>query len=67
LPFVFLGHIVEGDKVQVLLTRGDRVVTAYVGETIDKTYRVDSFKGGVVTFVYLPLNTQQTLATGLAP
>jgi len=67
LPFAFMGHIVEGDKVQVLLTRGDRVVTAYVGETIDKTYRVESFKAGFVTFVYLPLNTRQTLATGLTP
>jgi hypothetical protein len=67
LPFVFLGQIVEEQKVQVILARGDRVVTVPVGESIDKNYRLESFTGGMLTFIYLPLDTRQTLATGISP
>lgn len=67
LPFVFLGQIVEDQKVQVILARGDRVITVMVGDSIDKNHRLESFKGGILTFVYLPLDTRQTLATGLTP
>lgn len=62
-----MGQITEGDKVQIILLRGERVVTVVPGEQIDKTYRMESFKDGVLTFVYLPLDTRQTLATGPTP
>ncbi len=65
LPFVFLGQIIEDQQVQVILARGDRVVTVLVGENVDKTYRLESLKAGLLTFVYLPLDIRQTLATGL--
>jgi hypothetical protein len=65
LPFVFLGQIVEDGKPQVILAKGDRVVTVFVGDTIDKTYRLESLLSGVLTFVYLPLDARQTLATGV--
>jgi hypothetical protein len=65
LPFVFLGQIVEDGKAQVILAKGDRVVTVFVGDTIDKTYRLESLLSGVLTFVYLPLDARQTLATGV--
>ena len=67
LPFIFLGQIIEDQKVQVILARGDRVVTVPVGEPIDKNYRLESFNGGTLTFIYLPLDTRQTLAAGLSP
>ncbi len=65
LPFVFLGQIIEDGKAQVILARGDRVVTVFVGDAIDKAYRLESLHSGVLTFVYLPLDTRQTLATGV--
>jgi hypothetical protein len=65
LPFVFLGQIIEDDQAQVILARGDRVITVIVGDAIDKTYRLESLQKGVLTFVYLPLATRQTLATGV--
>jgi hypothetical protein len=64
LPFVYLGQIVEDEKAQVILARGDRVVTVYVGENIDSYYRVVSLKGGTLTLLYVPLDIKQTLATG---
>jgi hypothetical protein len=67
LPYVYLGQIIEDQQVQVILSRGNRVVTALVGEVIEKTYRLESATGGLLTFVYLPLDIRQTLATGLAP
>ena len=67
LPFVFLGQIVQEQKVQVILARGERVVTVPVGESIDKNYRLESFTGGTLTFIYLPLDIRQTLAAGLPP
>jgi hypothetical protein len=67
LPYVYLGQIIEDQQVQVILSRGNRVVTALVGEVIEKIYRLESATGSLLTFVYLPLDIRQTLATGLAP
>jgi hypothetical protein len=66
LPFIYLGQIVEDQKVQVILARGDRVVTVYVGENIDSNYRVEGLKGGTLTLLYVPLDIKQTLATGVS-
>jgi len=67
LPFVYMGQIIDDQQVQVILAHGNRVVTAIVGDIIEKSYRLESVKGGLVTFVYMPLDIKQTLATGLAP
>ncbi len=67
LPFVYMGQIIDDQQVQVILAHGNRVVTALVGEVIEKTYRLESVKGGFVTFVYMPMDIKQTLATGIAP
>lgn len=65
LPFAYLGQYAEDDRRLILLSRGDRVMTAVIGDVIDKTYRVESMTGGLLTFVYLPLGTTQTLDTGV--
>jgi len=62
-----MGQIIDDQQVQVILAHGNRVVTALVGEVIEKTYRLESVKGGFVTFVYMPMDIKQTLATGIAP
>ncbi len=66
LPFTYLGQIVEDQKIQVILSRGDRVLTIFVGDNIDASYKVESLKGGTLTLVYLPLDIKQTLATGVS-
>jgi hypothetical protein len=67
LPFSFLGQIIEDEQIQVILARGERVVTVLVGDSIDKNYRLESLKDGTLTFLYLPLDIRQTLATGITP
>ena len=47
-----------------MLTRGARMLSVRVGEVIDKTYQVVSMQDGQLTFLYLPLNVAQSLATG---
>jgi hypothetical protein len=64
LPFTFLGQYVEDQRQQIILARGDRVVTAVVGDAIDKNYRLESLQNGLLTFVYLPLDARQTLTIG---
>lgn len=67
LPFTYMGQLVEDGKPLYILARADRVITVQAGDNIDKTYRLDSVSGGVLTFVYVPLGTKQTLATGVSP
>lgn len=64
MPFTYMGRMVEEGKTTVFLTRQDRSYAIKVGDTIDATYRVDAIEVSGVTFTYLPLNMQQTLATG---
>lgn len=64
LPFVYLGQYIEGDQQSIMLTRGARMLSVHVGEVIDKTYQVVSMQDGQLTFLYLPLNVAQSLATG---
>jgi hypothetical protein len=64
LPFTFMGQLVENDQPQVMLVRDERLLTVRVGDAIDRNYRLESFKDRVLTFVYLPLDTRQTLNTG---
>jgi hypothetical protein len=64
LPFVYLGQYIEGDQQTIMLTRGARMLNVRVGEVIDKTYQVVSMQDGQLTFLYLPLNVAQSLATG---
>jgi hypothetical protein len=64
LPFSFMGQLVENEQPQIMLVRDERLLTVRVGEAIDRNYRLESFKDRVLTFVYLPLDTRQTLNTG---
>lgn len=65
LPFAYFGQYLDGDTKLIILTRGDRLLTVSAGDTIDRTYQVGSLKGGQLTFLYLPLNIEQSLNTGI--
>ncbi len=64
-PYAFVGSYAPAGEAPVFfLSRGDRVVYARVGETLDGVYRFESAAGDQLVFVYLPLNIRQTVAAG---
>ena len=64
LPFTYMGQLLDNGKLTVFLTRQDQNYAVKPGDTLDGTYRVDSVDAQRVVLTYLPLNMQQTLATG---
>lgn len=62
LPFVYLGRMTDATgKIVIYLTRAERVFAVTPGETLDEQYRLETVSGSQLGFVYLPLNTRQTL------
>jgi hypothetical protein len=61
-----LGRYGDSDTRTVILTKGDKVYTVTVGDTIENTYRIEKYSPGVVKLTYLPLNIVQSLRTGEA-
>jgi hypothetical protein len=64
LPFIYMGKLLEEDKLTVFLTKQNRHYAVKAGDTLDGTYRVESVSAQQVLFTYLPLNMQQTLTLG---
>lgn len=64
LPFGFMGRYDDGVKPVYLLTKGDLVVTASVGDKLDGSYQVEALEGNALVINYLPLNQKQTLDVG---
>jgi len=64
LPFGYLGRYQDGDRLIVMLTKGDRVYTVSVGTVIENTYRVERWQDGLLELTYLPLGMKQTIGTG---
>jgi hypothetical protein len=64
LPFRFLGRWIEDGDTIYFLQFNDRNLPMRIGDSIDKTYTLDSANGGVLSFTYLPLSAKQTLAVG---
>ena len=64
LPFAFMGRYDDGVKPIYLLSRGDLVVTASVGDKLDGSYQLEALQGNSLVINYLPLNQKQTLDVG---
>lgn len=64
LPFGYLGKYIEGSTELLVLTRGNRVITAAKGDVLDNQYRIERIDPSAVQILYLPLNQPQTLPTG---
>jgi hypothetical protein len=64
LPFTVMGRYDDGVKPVYLLTRGDLVVTAAVGDKLDGSYQLEALQGNSLVINYLPLNQKQTLDVG---
>lgn len=65
LPFTYLGKLIDRGQVTVYLASGeDRNLAVRQGDVIDGVYRVRRITPNAVTFVYIPMNKQQTLEIG---
>jgi hypothetical protein len=64
LPFVYAGQLsdLQSGKLIAYLTRSDTVYAASAGDVIDETYRLEAISDKQITFIYLPMKAQQTLA-----
>jgi hypothetical protein len=66
MPYRVAGRVVHDGVAQVVLAKGDRVLTVRQGDTLDDGYRVEAIGPKGVTLVYLPLNVPQQLAGNFA-
>ena len=66
MPFSYMGKMFdeESGKLILYLAKGDIPYSVSVGEVIEGTYRVEAVTETVLTLIYLPLNTKQTLIIG---
>jgi hypothetical protein len=67
LPFTFLGKYTEGSVQLLILSRGNRVITAGQGDVVDNQYRIERIDPNSAQLMYLPLGIPQTLSTGSSP
>ena len=58
LPYRFAGRIYQDGAMQVIFGKGDGVLMAKQGDTLDGQYRVESVGDGELTLVYLPMGTK---------
>jgi hypothetical protein len=61
LPFKVIGQYAENGVEGVFLQLNDQYLVVRPGDTINATYKVASYKNGVLDIVYLPLDQHQTL------
>ena len=61
MPYRIAGMVVQDGAAQVVLAKGDRVITVREGETLDDGYRVEAINSDSVTLVYMPMKLRQTL------
>lgn len=64
VPFTYLGKYIEDSVTQIILSKGNRVITAKVGETIDTNYHVDRIDANAIVLTYIPMGKVQTIPTG---
>jgi hypothetical protein len=62
LPFCFAGRLNDGVDQVIYLTRGDQVLVARNGETLEGTYKVLAVEARRIEFMHLPSGEKQTLA-----
>lgn len=61
MPYRVAGQMVLEGGAQVVLAKGDRILTVREGETLEDGYRVEAVKADGVTLVYVPMNVRETL------
>jgi hypothetical protein len=68
MPYRVAGQVVHDGVAQVVLAKGDRVITVREGQQLEDGYRVEAIRADGVTLVYIPLDARQHIpaATALA-
>lgn len=67
-PFAYLGKMEDTPQGTLLiLSVNNKVYTAAIGETLDKTWRLDGEDASNISFIYLPLNLPQRLSKSAKP
>jgi hypothetical protein len=61
MPYRVAGQVSHNGATQVVLARGDLVITVDEGDTLDGGYRVEKIGEDRVTLIYLPLDLRQDL------
>jgi len=61
MPYRIAGLMVQDGAAQVVLAKGDRVITVREGDTLDDGYKVEAIKPDGVTLIYVPMNHRETL------
>jgi hypothetical protein len=59
MPYRVAGNVVHEGGAEVVLAKGDRVVTVREGDTLEDGYRVEAINSQAVTLVYVPLDVAQ--------
>jgi hypothetical protein len=69
MPYRIAGQMVQGGAAQVVLAKGDRVLTVREGDTLEDGYRVEAIGPQGVTLLYVPMDIRETLpfASALGP
>jgi len=62
LPFKFTGQLTDDGQQVVYLSRGDQILLAHLGDTLDSAYKVTAITAQQIEFEYLPSGEKQTLA-----
>jgi hypothetical protein len=61
MPYRLAGKLIEEGGAQVVLAKGDSVITAREGATLEDGYRIEAIGRDEVTLLYVPLGLRQTL------
>jgi len=61
MPYRIAGQMVQGGAAQVVLAKGDRVLTVREGDMLEDGYRVEAIRPQGVTLLYVPMNIRETL------
>lgn len=62
LPFTYLGKLIDGDKREVFIARGDEHYSVEKGKTIGSEYKIENVTANAISFIYLPLGIRQKLS-----
>lgn len=64
LPFSYMGRWQEAGQTTYYLARGTLPVSVHAGQILDGVWRLEPVNGGMLNFIYLPLNQTRSLRTG---
>jgi hypothetical protein len=66
MPYRVAGRVVQDGTLQIILARGDAVLTVREGDTLDGAYQVEKIQPERVTLLYMPLGVREDLPVNSA-